>query len=443
MVSSDAPPRLCRERPDQTPQEARALRELLSGSATSALRKGQNRVGMARAKSFRRWVRHPVTHKQFRLSAPTLALLAELLDEIRVIRHKYKRNRAGLTQTEVDTQIRAIRGQRSYTLAEAATAYVARESLADNTRKGVLSLVRSHAARLAPIELNALDSNTLKAWVDHLRARQVSVTSILCYWRRLRAVVVYAIERDWIGVLPWGDYVPKLSGRDPKERESCRSVDELERLLSSALEIDRREGFRHYLEAKIATSVSLGLRQGELAGLRWPDLRETEGVIIVARQYAGRLTKTKHRPKRLEVSDELFVILGEHRARLEELELYSPAGPIFPAPHRSRPGEPRPYDQGECLTTRSLRAVVHLAGLPNQKAWSSHSLRDTFATLEAIGHGGDLATTAQRTRHKSIPALARYIRAVRRQTPPPGFTLPSGDRPPLLPPRSDDPEPTK
>jgi len=205
----------------------------------------------------------------------------------------------------------------------------------------------------------------------------------------------------------------------------------------------------------VAIGLGLGLAVGAINGLGVAVLGVqplvmtlgtglmTEGVIIVARQYAGRLTKTKHRPKRLEVSDELFVILGEHRARLEELELYSPAGPIFPAPHRSRPGEPRPYDQGECLTTRSLRAVVHLAGLPNQKAWSSHSLRDTFATLEAIGHGGDLATTAQRTRHKSIPALARYIRAVRRQTPPPGFTLPSGDRPPLLPPRSDDPEPTK
>jgi integrase len=315
---------------------------------------------------------------------------------------------------------------------------MAREALAENTRRDVRSLLHGPAARLAPLELTAIDVNTVKRWIDYLRARHVAVSSVLCYWRRLRAIAMYAIERDWIAVLPWGDFVPRLQGRDPRQREVCRTYDELGRLLSAARALDRQELASgrpaRYLEAKITTAVALGLRQGELAGLRWSDLKESESIVVVARQYAGAQTKTRHRPKRLEVDRELFVVLAAHRAELDGVGLYTPTGPVFPSPLRSLRGHPRHYTQGECLTTRSLRSVVLLAGLPNEKAWSSHSLRGTFATLESMGHGGDFAAVAQRTRHRSFTALARYLRAVRRTEPPPGFALPlAGDAPAALP----------
>lgn len=382
----------------------------------------------ARRKLFTRIVRHPVTGKQFRLSARTAAQLDVLREQIIRLRALY---RVGTkSAADVDQEIRALRGKRPVTLAAAADAYNAREALANNTREGVRSLLRHHAERLAPLTLNELDAKTMRTWVEHLRARQVSVTSILCYWRRLRSVVSYAIDRGVVGAFPWGDWRPKLVGRDPRVRESCRNQDELFILLWAAHELDARTSFVLAALAKIATATALGLRQGELAGLRWTDLVEHELIVIVSRQYEGRLTKTRHRPKRMQVRGPyLFELLRQHRARLEERGLYAPSGPIFPATHLSRPGHPRHYAKGECLTTRSLRAVVRIAGLPNEKGWSPHSLRDTFATLELAGHGGDLATTAERTRHKSKSALARYLHAVRTATPPAGFELPTeGDR---------------
>ena len=381
----------------------------------------------ARRKIVTRVVRHPVTSKQFRLSARTLAELEVAHDQIVRLRGLYRLGRK--TPADVDQEIRSLRGKRPVTLSAAADAYTAREVLAENTREGVRSLLRSHAERLAPLTLNELDAKIMRAWVDQLRARRVSVESILCYWRRLRSVVSFAIDRGVLAAFPWGDWRPKLTGRDPKRRESCRSWDELVPLLAAARELDVRTSFLLAAEAKIATAASFGLRQGELAGLRWSDVDWRECLVVVARQYEGRLTKTKHRPKPMRAYVETFEILADHRARLEDRGLYSPSGPIFPASHLSRPGAPRHYVKGECLTTRTLRAVVRIAGLPNEKGWSPHSLRDTFATLEALAHGGDLATTADRTRHRSVPQLARYLHAVRAAIPAPGFRLPpTGNR---------------
>jgi integrase len=384
-------------------------------------------MARARPKTFGAVVRHPVTGRQFRVRAPTAAQLEQKRERVRFIRSAL--HAGELSDAQAHDMLRALRGRERVTLARAAEGYIARESLADNTRRDVRSLLRGAGAKLAPLELSAIDMSRVKKWIDQLRARQVAVSSILCYWRRLRAIATYAIERDWIATLPWGDFVPRLQGRDPRPREVCRTVGELARLLSAAREIDRDDvalGRPRYLEAKITTAVALGLRQGELAGLRWSDVDQEQCIVVVARQYAGSLTKTRHRPKRLEVDPELFVVLGAHRASLAARSLYAPDGPVFPAPLRSQTGYPRPYTQGECLTTVSLRSVVEKAGLPNIRGWSPHSLRGTFATLEAIGQGGDFAAVAQRTRHRSLSALARYLRAAGRVDPAPGFVLPSG-----------------
>lgn len=374
-------------------------------------------------------VRHPLTGKKMRLRAPTLPRLEQ---QLRVIEHiRDELAQSTITEDAADEKIRRMQHGK-VSLARVATSYLARPDLSANTRRDVLSFLRGAGAAFADTDLNALDVNTLKTWVAQLRARQVAPGTISCYWRRLRALAKHAVERGWKGRLPWGDFSPRLSRERARERESCRTPGELARLLYAARTIDREETHARELEAKIVVSVALGLRQGELAGLRWSDIDARELVVTVARQYAGAPPKMRRAPKRLAAPREVFALLTRYRTRLEARELYAPGGPVFPSPSTSRRGAPRPYDKGEVLTRRSLRAVVELAGLPHKEAWSAHSLRDTFSTLELLGHGGDLGATADRTRHRSLSALARYLRAMRRGLVPPGFQIPQDGAPALL-----------
>lgn len=372
--------------------------------------------------SVRASVRHPITGKKLRLHAATQARLDQRLRVVENIRDALASG--SITESAADEQIRRLQGRAKVTLERVAASYLARTDISDNTRRDVLSFLRGAAAPLAPQDLSALEVNTIKSWLGSLRARQVAPGTVSCYWRRLRALASHAVDRRWIGRLPWGDFKPRLSHERAHERESARTPEELARLLYAARLLDWRESYEREIEAKIVTTVAAGLRQGELAGLKWSDLDAAECTITIARQYAGAPPKMRRRPKRLAVPREVLTMLERYRLRLEAAELYAPTGPVFPSPAHSRRGAPAHYAKGEVLTRRAVRAVVALSGLPNKEAWSAHSLRDTFASLELLGHGGDLAATADRTRHRSLSALARYLRAARRGTVPPGFEIP-------------------
>jgi integrase len=389
-----------------------------------------------RSRPFVSHPRHPLTGKQFRVSAATDRELQAVLVHVDSLRAAL---RLGLkSEDEIDSSLRRLVHGHA-TIERAAAAYVAQTHLAKNTRAAMTSFVRGAGAPLASVDLTALSPARVQTWLDQLAARGVSPGSRDSYWRRLRALVRFAAAREWIGRLPWGAWRPAFRGRRRvREREAARSLDELARLVDAARQEDgdRRLSGKtpYFLEAKITVTGCLGLRQGELVGLAWPDVSPGQGSIVIARQWGGARPKGQALPKILMATDALFELLERHRRELAALDLYDPRGPVFPNVEGSARGVPRAYTRGECLTRRALRAVVRRAQLPNDLAWSAHSLRDTFATLEEQSHA-DLATLAQRTRHASLASLLRYLRAARREPPPPGFSLPrstAGRPAPLL-----------
>jgi integrase len=377
-----------------------------------------------------------LTGKQFRVSARTDRELQSYLHHIDQLREGLQLGTK--SEDEVDRSLRRLVHGR-VTVERAATAYVEQAHLALNTRKAMRSFVRGAGAPIASRELAELSAPVVEGWLLALRSR-VSSGSGASYWWRLRSLVRFAHAREWIGRSPWGSWRPVFRGRKRvRDRESARDAAELARLFEAARELDADRAARGLLadvEAKIVTFTVLGLRQGEGAGLRWPDLDAAAGLVTIARQYDGAEVKGK-KAKRLRAAGALFELLDRHRDELARAGLYAPDGPIFPSAHRSRrpPASPRAYTQGECLTRLALRAVVTRAHLPRAKQWSPHSLRDTFATLEAAAHE-DLPTLQQRTRHESLSSLLRYLRAAQRDPPPPAILVPRlapDDRPRALP----------
>jgi len=377
--------------------------------------------------SFTTKPRHPVTGERFTIHASSPAMLAQyraLLDRLRT------ELRLGMrSANEVDRYLRHLR-HGPVTLERAAVAYLQRP-LADNTKRGMRSAVDGHLALLLPKPIASLDAPTVATWIETLVKGGLAVTTIGTLWRKLRALVRYAQERGWIGAPPWGDWHPSRrgGGKGRPPREAARSVEELVRLAHAARELDALE--YSGLECMILVAALLGLRQGELAGLRWEDVEWGPPLFVrIARQWSRAPLKTK-KPKRIESIRELADTLLAHRGELAARRLFAERGPIFPGPS-SEPGRPRAYEKGEVLTRLKLRTAVARANLPNVGAWSAHSLRDSFVTLEASAAGGDLAHVQSRSRHASLASLVRYLRAMHRNRPasPALFELPglkSGD----------------
>lgn len=379
-------------------------------------------------------LRHPVTGRRFRVSARTRGELAMLVGEVERLRTEL---RIGMTSEEEIARRLARLSHGRVTLEHAATVYASSGEPSANSARRIRSFLRAAGKSLASLELDALDAPALTRWEASLRTLGYAASTIAGAWRTLRQVARYATARGWIVRSPWGDvYRPavRASGAGRLEREAARTPDELRRLLAAARWFDlqrSRRGELGDLEAKIAAASLLGLRQGEIAGLRWPDVDRATLTVAVVRQWDGAPLKTR-RPAVLAAVPELFAALADLEVQQRRLGLFDPRGPVFLRPVSGRPA---PFAPGtEPLSRRQLRHAVSVAGLPSPARWSAHSLRDTFATLEATARGGDLRAVADRTRHASIASLVRYLRSLSRDPPAPGFVLGSpADSPPALP----------
>lgn len=379
---------------------------------------------MPRKKSDRRTIqlRHPLTGRRFKVTGT-----APELDRYRAyVQATRTALRIGSKKPdEVARELARLGGVRTFR--EAAEAY--RDSrIAYQTRRRVVTSLEHAFAPLMGATLEQLDVPRISGWLAGLRADGYAPGSVATHWRLLGAIVRLANERGWVAGAPWGLWRPRLAASDALERECCRDVDELARLLDAARTLDEQQA-RGDLEGKIAVGALLGCRQGEIAGLRWSDLDPEAGTMRIARQWDGEALKTRASSRVLACAPGLLEILERWRARARELELYADDGPIFPHPIYSRAHHrPRHYRStvGGCLAPVVLRRAVVLAALPRPEHWSAHSLRDTFATLEAGGGGpgGGLAHLTARMRHASLKSTLMYLRTRPRGLAPAGFDLP-------------------
>jgi len=363
--------------------------------------------------------RHPLTGRQFTVRGRTPAQLAAYLHRLDSLRQEL---RLGMkSPADVDQALRRLRFG-AMTFERAAVSYLARPDLAPTTRARVRSVLAGPLRELAREELDALDGPRLSAHFDRLAAR-LARGSLLTVWRTLRSVVRHAAERGWTARVPWGSWKPRVrAGREGRPQRDCaRTEGELAAILAAARELDELRvagcgehgdpcslaGPYRAIEAKIAAAARLGLRQGELAGLRWYDVYPKRLTVGIRRQWDGAPLKAGGGAE-LAAPPELFEVLERHRARVGALAA-DPGAPVFPAPGGGH------YASGECLSTVDLRRAVERAGL-DAGAWSPHSLRDTFATLEARAADGDLKHVQQRTRHRSLSSLLRYLRPLERES---------------------------
>jgi integrase len=187
-----------------------------------------------------------------------------------------------------------------------------------------------------------------------------------------------------------------------REQAPMRSLsqEEASRLLGAAV------GTRD--EALLTLAVRTGMRQGELAALRWEDVDFTGKPSVTVRRSADTRTKTRvsttktGKERKIHIGPRTVEILKAHRARQlkERMAATSWADPglVFP----NTKGKIRRRDS----VMRSLRRFLEEADLPADVRF--HDLRHTTGTL-ALRQGVPLHTVSRMLGH-SDPAmtLRRY-----------------------------------
>jgi integrase len=380
--------------------------------------------------------RHPLTGKQFRVSARTEAELARLLEAIDRMRGEL---RVGLVnEAEVDRKLRRVR-YGTVALSRVLESYARRKDLSPDTIRTARTALRGPLRQISEVGIDDLDVPLLAPLFERVASTH-SKSSVTTTWKVLRALLGHATERGWIARVPWGAWRPRAGrGRPAKPlRECCRDPEERARLVAAAAELDAEDlaGGRGYraLAAKVGAAALLGLRQGEVAGLRTYDLYPARGVVGVRRQWDGDPLKGSTRGADLAAPPELFTLLEAHLertgARAARKSDRSSSDRLGRAVFESSAGGH--YLRGsKPISLPALREVVRRAGLPSPERWTAHSLRDSFVTIEYQALGGDLAALMRRSRHATLTSLVRYLRSFAREPLAVGPAPPSGPR--LLP----------
>jgi len=187
-----------------------------------------------------------------------------------------------------------------------------------------------------------------------------------------------------------------------REQAPMRSLsqDEASKLLQAAV------GTRD--EALLTLALRTGMRQGELAALRWEDLAFDGKPSITVRHSADTRTKTRvsttktGKERKIHIGPRTVEVLKAHRARQREERMaatsWTDPGLVFP----NTKGKIRRRDS----VMRSLRRFLKEADLPVDVRF--HDLRHTAGTL-ALRQGVPLHTVSRMLGH-SDPAmtLRRY-----------------------------------
>ncbi len=165
---------------------------------------------------------------------------------------------------------------------------------------------------------------------------------------------------------------------EPRGRVRFLDDDERERLLKAC-----RESDNEWLYLCVILALSTGMRQGELMGLKWPDVNLKDGFIILHE------TKNGER-RRVPIAGLALELLRDH-SKVRRLD--TPL--LFPG--RKNPDQPislrKPFE------TALKRAEI------TDFHW--HDLRHCTASYLAMG-GASLAEIAEILGHKTLQMVKRY-----------------------------------
>ncbi|WP_456414363.1 tyrosine-type recombinase/integrase, partial [Oceanithermus profundus] len=264
------------------------------------------------------------------------------------------------------------------------------QSREGEVRPNTLARYRTYAKHLQPLAdkpLSELKVAQLEALYKDLSTR-IGRSHLAHIRTFLRSALRKAVRYGYLEHSP--AEIAELPKTRPEQRKArALSQGEIERLLEAA------RGTRYY--PLLYTTLALGLRRGEVLGLRWEDVDFDRDELAVQRiivPVAGKTTvgepKTEGSKRILPLPPDLRDVLLDWGVELERLRLYG--GWVFPAGTGAEtPINPRNLE-------RAFKGLLKKAGLPDYRF---HDLRHTFAT-RTLASGVDPKTVSGLLGHTTV-----------------------------------------
>jgi integrase len=267
--------------------------------------------------------------------------------------------------------------------------------LAPGSRRRYEDAYRLHIRdELGPLPLREIDFQTLQAWMNRLsvkrlpNGRTIAANSV----NAVRMVLVQILRLAYdLGAI---DRLPTTRLRSPKrppERERVLHPEDAARLLEAVDGTD--------LSAVVFLACVLGLRRGELCGLKWSDLDRVRGELTICRQRRRRYgggggaeeasTKTRRSARRLYLTPGLVAEI-DRRGNLDSEFVCT-----------NRRGEPWRPD------SLSRRWLWFARGF-GLDGWTLHDLRHCAAGL-LFAAGCDVLAIAAVLGHTSVDTTRLYV----------------------------------
>jgi integrase len=278
--------------------------------------------------------------------------------------------------------------------------YVTSPPLAAKTVKSYSEQVRNHLIPdLGHIPLRKLTSQHIQVFMKTKLDAGLSGTSVNGIHRVLRASLSQAIrDRQLVDNVAKHVKPPKVSNR----AEEFFTSEELGRLFA--------EVKGHHLENLFKIAPYIGLRIGEVTGLRWSDVNFEKSTISVRNQLQwidGKPAlippKSQSSKRTLPVEPEVLDILRAQQSMIMIHGYANEMGLVFVS-STGNPLDPK-------LVNKHLKAHCHRAGL---RALSYHCFRHTTATL-MLGAGEEAYEVMNYLGHSQISLTVNTYGGVLRE----------------------------
>ncbi len=306
----------------------------------------------------------------------------------REVREKLTAARRALDQGDLPIRERQTVGQ----FLERWLTDVVKPGVRPRTHQSYAQLVRLHLKpALGHHQLTKLTPQHVQALLNAKLAAGLSPRTV----QYLRAVLRRALGQ----ALKWGLVARNVATlfdppRSVRHENRPLTADEARRFLAAA------RGDR--LEALYAVAVALGLRQGEILGLRWPDI-DLDAQVLTVRFAIQRVDgtwqlvepKTRRSQRAIAIPPLIIAQLRQHRARQLEERLLAGArwqdwDLVFPSTVGT-PIDPRNL-------TKRYKALLQRAELP---AIRFHDLRHSCASL-LVAQGLHMRVVMETLGHSQI-----------------------------------------
>ena len=256
--------------------------------------------------------------------------------------------------------------------------------LAAGTVRGYVDRAARFVTGLAPGGLAQLSPAEVTAAVVRESAA-VSVSATQSFVASVRAFLRFCFVEGLIGI-DLSEAALAVTGRRRSSLPRGIARDEAAALLASC---DRRTAIGRRDHALIITLLRLGLRRGEVAGLRLGDIDWRAGELVVV----GKGGRADRLPLPADVGEAIAAYLARGRPATDRREVFLRARAPF-----------EPIAAGTVAST--VRRACRRAGVAEV---GSHRLRHT-AACEMVAAAVPLAHIAQVLRHRSLQSTAIYAR---------------------------------